>query len=165
MSDKKYILNALISGKKLQRIAYEIAERNADANELILAGIRENGYIIAEKIKALLVKFYPGKVSVLSISLNKKDPGKIEISPDSDINNKVLILVDDVANTGKTLTYVLKPFLEYYPRKIQTLVLVERTHKAFPIIADYVGLSIATTIQEQIIVEVVDGEISGAYLI
>jgi pyrimidine operon attenuation protein/uracil phosphoribosyltransferase len=69
-----------------------------------------------------------------------------------------------VANTGKTLLYSLQPFLSSHPKKIQTLVLVERTHKLFPVKSDYVGLSVATTLQENIIVEVVNGEITGAFL-
>ena len=165
MPEKKYILNNIIAAKKLQRMAYEIAERNTEGTELILAGIKDNGYIIAQKIKLLLESIYIEKVSVIAVTLDKKNPKEIQIDGAYDINNKVLILVDDVANSGKTLTYVLKPFLEFYPEKIQTLVLVERTHKLFPITADYVGLSVATTLQEHIIVEVINGEISGAYLI
>jgi pyrimidine operon attenuation protein/uracil phosphoribosyltransferase len=73
-------------------------------------------------------------------------------------------LIDDVANSGKTLSFALKPFLEYQPKKIQTLVLVERSHKAFPVQPDYVGLSVATTIQEHIYVEVEGETVMGAYL-
>ena len=76
----------------------------------------------------------------------------------------MIIIIDDVTNSGKTLLYALKPFLEYYPRKIQTLVLVERSHKTYPIHPDYVGLSLATTLQDHIYVEVKDNEITGAYL-
>ncbi|GAC1591974.1 MAG: bifunctional pyr operon transcriptional regulator/uracil phosphoribosyltransferase PyrR [Ginsengibacter sp.] len=165
MNQKNYILDKIIAGKKLQRIAYEIAERNVDVKELILAGVKENGFIIAQKIASLLVGIFDGNVKVISITLDKKHPVNIGVEPQTDVNNKVVILVDDVANSGKTLTYVLKPFLEQFPLKIQTLVLVERTHKTFPIIADYVGLSVATTLQEQIIVEVDKNEVTGAYLI
>ena len=77
----------------------------------------------------------------------------------------MVIVADDVVNAGKTLLYALKPILQFSPKKIQTLVLVERTHKAFPVTSDYVGLSIATTLEEHIIVEVEDNEINGAYMI
>ncbi len=80
-------------------------------------------------------------------------------------NNQSVILIDDVANSGKTLLYALKPFLNFQPRKIQTLVLVERTHKTFPVQPDYVGLSVATTLEEHIFVELQDDEITGAYLV
>jgi pyrimidine operon attenuation protein/uracil phosphoribosyltransferase len=76
----------------------------------------------------------------------------------------VIILIDDVASSGKTMLYALKPFLEMQPKKIETLVLVERTHKTFPVKVDYVGLSVATTLQEHIYVEVTEGEITGAYM-
>ena len=165
MNDKKYILNNIVAAKKLQRIAYEIAERNAEAPDLILAGIKENGHTIALKIQKLLEIFYIGKIQVIEVSINKKNPKEVSINPKFSVENKVLIIVDDVANSGRTLTYVLKPFLEQYPLKIQTLILVDRTHKEFPIKADYIGLSVATTLQEQIIVEVANNEISGAYLI
>jgi len=73
-------------------------------------------------------------------------------------------VIDDVAMSGKTLLYAMQPFLAFYPKKIQTLVLVERSHKAFPVKPDYVGLSIATTLQEHIYVETEGEVIKGAYL-
>ena len=76
----------------------------------------------------------------------------------------MIIVIDDVSNSGKTLLYAMKPFIEYNPKKIQILVLVERTHTSFPVRPDYVGLSIATTIQEHIFVEVKGEEVTGAYL-
>ena len=80
------------------------------------------------------------------------------------MNERVVIIVDDVADTGRTMLYALKPFLDTHPRKIQTLVLVERSHKLFPIQNDYVGLSLTTTLQEHIAVETEGGEIRGAWL-
>jgi pyrimidine operon attenuation protein/uracil phosphoribosyltransferase len=74
------------------------------------------------------------------------------------------LLVDDVASSGKTMLYALKPFLQFHPKKIETLVLVERTHKQFPVHVDYVGMPVATTLEEHILVEVVDGVIVGAYM-
>ena len=82
----------------------------------------------------------------------------------SKIYGQVIIVVDDVSNTGKTLLYAFKPFLQYQPKKIQTLVLVERSHKLFAVQPDYVGLSVATTLQEHISVETKDDEITGAWL-
>ncbi|MET0243089.1 MAG: phosphoribosyltransferase family protein [Flavitalea sp.] len=79
-------------------------------------------------------------------------------------DDKVIILVDDVANSGKTLLYALKPFLEFHPKKIQIVVLVGRTHKSFPIQPDYVGLSLSTTFQEHIFVEVNGERVTGAWM-
>jgi pyrimidine operon attenuation protein/uracil phosphoribosyltransferase len=81
-----------------------------------------------------------------------------------DFDGKTIILIDDVTNSGKTLLYALKPFLECYPKKIQTLVLVERSHKAYPIHPDYVGLRLATTLLDHVCVEFDGGEITGAFI-
>jgi pyrimidine operon attenuation protein/uracil phosphoribosyltransferase len=164
MSSGNIILTKDVAEKKLQRMAYEIAERNAGEDGIVLAGVKESGYVIAGKIKTLLSEIFKGTVTIIGIELDKKNPGEIKLSPVTVFDNKVVILIDDVANTGKTLTYSLQPFLTYHPKKIQTLVLVERTHKLFPVKSDYVGLSVATTIQDNIIVEVVNGEVTGAWL-
>ncbi len=88
----------------------------------------------------------------------------VSLSKKMDFDDKVIIVIDDVANSGRTLLYALKPFLEFHPKKIQTLVLVERSHNSFPVRPDYVGLSISTTLQEHIIVEVDKEKVLGAYL-
>jgi pyrimidine operon attenuation protein/uracil phosphoribosyltransferase len=165
MSDKNYILTGEVAEKKLQRMAYEIVERNVGESQLILAGIKESGLIIANKIKDLLQPIYKGESTVIEIGLDKRNPTDIAISPLIDFNDKVIIVTDDVVNGGRTLLYALKPFLSFQVKKIQTLVLVERTHKAFPVTSDYVGLSVATTVQDHIVVETKDGKILGAYLI
>lgn len=165
MSLKNYFLTKEVAQKKLQRMAYEILERNADEDEIILAGIKDNGLIIAKMMQALLKPIFKGKLDLMEIDIDKKDPSEIKFSPQTDLNNKVIVIADDVVNSGKTLLYALKPFIQFYPKKIQTLVLVERTHKAFPVTSDYVGLSVATTFQEHIIVEVSGDEITGAYMI
>jgi pyrimidine operon attenuation protein/uracil phosphoribosyltransferase len=104
------------------------------------------------------------KTELITITLDKKEPTDVSLSRSIDFNGKVIILIDDVSNSGKTLLYALKPFIISHPKKIQTLVLVERTHTSFPVRPDYVGLSIATTLQEHIFVEVKGDKIEGAYL-
>ena len=164
MNTKRTVLTKEIIEKKLVRMAYEILERNSGEQHIILAGIRESGYIIAGRIMGLLKPLFNGTIQLVSIRLDKKKPGEVIVDPEVESNGKVVILTDDVANTGKTILYAMKPFLAHYPKKIQTLVLVERTHKQFPVMSDYVGLSISTTIQEHIIVEVKGNEVEGAYL-
>ena len=137
------ILSKEIAYRKLQRMAYEIMEQNVNEKEIILAGIKENG----------------------SIKLDKKNPKNISLSKEINFDNKIIIVTDDVANSGKTLLYALKPFLEFYPKKIQTLVLVERSYKEFPVAPDYVGLSLSTAFTEKIIVETNNNEVEGASLI
>ena len=161
---KNYILNEAMCEKKLERMAYQIAEQNITEKQLILAGIKENGEVIANLLKGLLKDIFPGRVDVISVSLDKRNPGEITLSTKNDFNDAIIILVDDVANSGKTMLYSLKPFLAFHPRKIQTLALVERTHKAFPVKTDYVGVSLATTLQDHIFVEVKQGKLVGAYL-
>ncbi|MFC0771413.1 phosphoribosyltransferase family protein [Terrimonas alba] len=162
--EKKYILDQKGAEQKMRRMALEIMENNHDEPELILVGIRESGSVVARTIQKMIGEISDVKTKLLTITLDKRMPNEIELSETSDFNNKVIILVDDVANSGKTLLYALKPFLTYHPKKIQALVLVERSHNSFPVHSDYVGLSIATTLQEHIFVEVKDENIVGAYL-
>jgi pyrimidine operon attenuation protein/uracil phosphoribosyltransferase len=165
MADKKkYILSKEVAEKKLRRMAFEVLENNIDENEIILAGIRESGSVVARVIQKMLGEISSIKTELITITLDKKEPMDVSLSKKKDFNNKVIILIDDVSNSGKTLLYALKPFIAFHPRKIQILVLVERTHTSFPVRPDYVGLSIATTIQEHIFVEVKGDEVMGAYL-
>lgn len=163
-TSKNYILTGEVADKKLRRMAYEILEHNADEDVIILAGIREHGSVIAKCIQKILGDISPLKTELISLSLDKKSPKEVKLEPQVDLNGKVVILVDDVSNSGKTLTYALKPFLQSHPKKIQTLVLVERRHTAFPVQPDYVGLSVATTLQEHIYVEVEGDDVVGAWM-
>jgi len=149
---------------KLQRMAFEVIENNLEEKNIILAGIEEHGSIIARNIAQILKEAGQISVQLISISLDKKNPGEITLSRQPDLDGKTVLIVDDVANSGKTMLYSLKPFLAFHPKKIQTLALVERTHKAFPVHLDYVGLSVATTLQEHIFVEVSGEEVTGAYM-
>jgi len=163
-TDKKYILSKEVVGKKLRRMAYEILENNIDEKEIILAGIRESGSVVARVIQKMLAEISSIKTEFITITLDKKEPVDVSLSKSFDFNGKVIIVIDDVSNSGKTLLYALKPFIAFHPKKIQTLVLVERTHTSFPVRPDYVGLSIATTLQEHIFVEVKGEAVTGAYL-
>ena len=164
MPTKKFFLSGDAAGKKMQRMAYEIVERNIDEPQIMVAGIKDSGVIIARKIKAFLQDIFKGEIIVMEINIDKKDPKNISIPGGFNFEDKVIIITDDVANTGKTLLYALNPFLDFYPKKIQTLVLVERSHKQFPVSPDYVGLSVATALDEKIIVETEADEIVGARL-
>jgi pyrimidine operon attenuation protein / uracil phosphoribosyltransferase len=162
--EKNYILSPEVAAKKLKRMAFEILENNFGETSFILAGIRESGTVIAETIQRLLTEIAGLHAELITVSLDKKNPTTVEISRPLDFKNKVVILIDDVSNSGKTLMYAIRPFLDSSPKKIQTLVLVERSHNAFPVKPDYVGLSVATTIQEHIYVEVEKGFVKGAWL-
>ena len=163
---KKYILTQQVAEKKLQRLAYEILENNSGERKLILAGIRDNGSVIAAYIRKLLLDITGNKLDIdlISISLDKRTPREITLSQTLNFDDQAIIVIDDVASSGKTLLYAMKPFLEFHPRKIESLVLVGRTHKAFPVQPDYTGLSLSTTLQEHIYVEVEGDRVKGAYL-
>ena len=163
-TDKKYILSKEVVEKKLRRMAFEILENNIDEKEIILAGIRESGSVVAKVIQKMLGEISAIKTELITITLDKNEPTNVSLNKSFDFNGKVIIVIDDVSNSGKTLLYALKPFIVSHPKKIQTLVLVERTHTSFPVRPDYVGLSIATTLQEHIFVEVKGETVIGAYL-
>jgi pyrimidine operon attenuation protein/uracil phosphoribosyltransferase len=166
MSEKNYILNKEDAEQKLHRMALELAEHLiGDEAQVILIGIRNSGTVIAEKIAALLKNDVPNRIKVISVIMDKTHPVAVELSEKIDLNNLHVVIADDVTNSGKTLLYALKPLLNFHPKSIQTLVLVERMHKLFPVKPDYVGLSVATTLQEHIQVEVESGEIVGAYVV
>ncbi|MET0392833.1 MAG: phosphoribosyltransferase family protein [Chitinophagaceae bacterium] len=162
---KKYILDQQAAEKKLRRMALEIIENNLDEKQLILAGIQESGSVVARNIQRLIAEHSSVGTELISIRLDKRKPLAVELSRAMDFNDKVIIVADDVASSGKTLLYAIKPFLDHHPKKIQTLVLVERSHTSFPVRPDYVGVSLATTLQEHIYVEVEGETVLGAYLV
>ena len=161
---KKQILTEEVALKKLKRIALEVAERNFNEKELLLIGIKENGIVIAQIISKLMKAVFTGSITVVALSMNKKKPTSITIEKDIDVDGKTILLIDDVANSGRTMLYALKPLLEKHPKKIQTLALVERTHKTFPVDVNYVGLSISTTLNEHITIEVGKDKVMGAWM-
>ena len=163
MAEKKYILDKATADQKLQRLALEIAEQLDGQQSLIIIGVKTSGLVIAKKIGEFVKPYLPS-VTIISATLDKRMPAEIQLSEEVDLNDKNVLITDDVSNSGKTLLYVLKPLLSYHPRRIQTLVLVERMHKLFPIKPDYVGLSVATTLQDHIYVEVNNNEVTGAYV-
>jgi pyrimidine operon attenuation protein/uracil phosphoribosyltransferase len=164
VQNRNCVLDKEAIGRKLKRMALQVAEQNSNEKELIIAGINGNGEVVAKRLIGELQKIGSFTISFTHIQLNKKEPLEVSINSSTDINNKVVVIVDDVANTGKTMLYALKPFLSLNPKRIQTLVLVERSHKLFPVQTDYAGLSIATTLQEHIAVETEGEMITGAWL-
>lgn len=164
MINKRYILEAAVADKKLRRMALEIAENNYNETQLILIGIKDQGLVIAHRISEYLRAHFSGDVIVLEMTIDKKYPASVTIHNAVDFTGKTIILMDDVANSGRVLLYALKPLLEQYPKKIQTLALVERTHKNFPVDVDYVGISVSTTLDEHIYVEVQNNTVSGAWI-
>jgi len=165
MAEKNYILTAEAAAQKIQRLSLEVAEQlQSDNEELIIIGVKNSGLVIAHKIGELVKQYISSPIKIIDASLDKTNPVDIVLSETIDFNNKNILICDDVANSGRTLLYILKPLLNYHPKRIQTLVLVERMHKLFPVKPDYVGLSIATTLQENIVVEIENDEVTGAFI-
>ncbi|WP_316823195.1 phosphoribosyltransferase family protein [Pedobacter gandavensis] len=153
--------------QKINRIAYQILEDNLNEKEIVLAGIWDRGYKVALRLKKVLAKISDLKITMLKIELDRLN-SKLVANTDLDEShwkNKVIILVDDVLNSGKTLAYGLGVFLNTPHKKIRTVVLVDRSHKIFPIATDFVGLQMATVLKEHVDVVIdVDGEEDRVYL-
>lgn len=151
------ILDEQAIKQKTVRLAFQIAENNFQYDEIILAGINNNGYGFAKLLEKQIKKIIETKVTTRRLTLNPANPLafpiEFDVKPD-DIRSKVVIIVDDVANTGRTIFYAFKPLMEDLPHKIEVAVLVDRKHKLFPIHVDYVGLSLATTLKENITVKI-----------
>lgn len=167
-SKKVLILNHIQIQQKINRIAHQILEDNFDEKELIIAGVVERGYRFAQRIEKVLSSIGNIKITMAKIQLNKES-SKLESSIDiplADCENKVIILVDDVLNSGRTLAYGLGVFLNIPLKKFRSVVLIDRSHKNFPVASDFVGLELSTVLKEH--VEVVldeNNEEDAVYLI
>jgi pyrimidine operon attenuation protein / uracil phosphoribosyltransferase len=153
MSEKVKILNTNQIKQKLNRLAYQVYENNFNEKNLIIIGIDGNGYKVAAKLAEKLKEISKMQIQLGKIKINKEKPWEGEPQIDfseKDIVNKTAILVDDVLNSGKTLIYAVKLFLDKPVKKISTVVLVDRSHTRFPVKADFVGLTLSTTLQEHI---------------
>ncbi len=162
---KNIILNHQEIQHKIRRIAYQIYESNVDEDVIILAGIEANGYILAKKLKNNLEKISQIKPILCKVNIDKKHPlSTIETSlKKEEYTNKSIVLVDDVLNSGSTLIYGVKHFLDVPLKQFKTAVLVNRNHKKFPVKADFKGLSLSTSLHEHIEI-VLTGSTYKAYL-
>ncbi|WP_271405435.1 phosphoribosyltransferase domain-containing protein [Tenacibaculum soleae] len=154
------ILNNLQVEQKIRRIAFQIYESNSDEKEIIIAGIADNGYIFAEKIIEILSEISSLKIKICKVIIDKKNPiNSITTSLNvNDYENKSLVLVDDVLNSGTTLIYAIKHFLNVPLKRFKTAVLVNRNHKKYPVKADFKGISLSTSIKEHVTVEFKNNE-------
>lgn len=158
--EKTIILDDKQIAQRIRRIAYEIYESNVNEEQVILAGIIGNGYKLAQMIDVQLKNISPLKVVLCEVQIDKKQPREqITTSiPVSEYQNKSLVLIDDVLHTGTTLIYGVKHFLDVPLTQFKTVVLVDRNHKRYPIKADYKGISLSTSLNENIAVEFTNGK-------
>jgi len=137
---------------KTRRIAYQIYETNSNEKEIIIAGIKGNGYVFAQNIAQILSSISDIKVVLCEVKIDKKNPIK-EITTSitsNDYKNKSLVLVDDVLSSGTTLIYGIKHFLEVPLKRFKTAVLINRNHKKYPVKADFKGISLSTSMREHV---------------
>ena len=149
---KNKILNTDQIKKIVKRIAYQIQENNLEYSEIILIGVYNNGYTLAKIIEKELKQISKSSIELISIKINKENPlDKIDLDCKKEyLKNKSIVLIDDVLHTGKTLIYCVKHLLDMSPRNFNTVVLVDRNHKKFPIKVDFKGISLSTSMSEHV---------------
>ena len=154
--------------QKVARLAIQILEHNYQEKELVFVGINDNGSFFAKMLQKELQTISKINIHLTKININPAQPLEEAVSIDmslKDLMDKVLIVIDDVSNTGRTIFYAFKPLLEVLPKKVEVAVLVDRTHKSFPVEVNYFGLSLATTLLENIDVRIQEeAEEFGVYL-
>lgn len=161
---KTIILNKTEISHKIKRMAYQIYETNSNESTVVIAGIMDNGYVLAQKLKKEVALISPLKVTLCKVFIDKTTPTNTVTTslPLSQINGLSLVLVDDVLNSGTTLIYGVKHFLEVPLKQFKTAVLVDRNHKKYPVKADFKGISLSTSLNENVKVDL--GADPKAYL-
>jgi len=165
---KSQILSAYDIKIKVRRMAFEILERNYHAKEIVLAGIVREGLLLAQMIHAELSQIAQMPISVLEIKLVKTSTSQPEIHLNiepSTLEDKCVIFVDEVLNTGRTIAFALNPFLSVSIQKLQIAVLVDRNHRTYPVSADYVGYALSTTLSDHVEAILDSGDKFGVYLL
>ena len=164
--DKKKILDYESITKKIRRISLQIIESYIDQDEIIIAGIDLNGFIIAKEISKEISKISDVHIKLCKVKIDKKNPlNDVSISLNSqDYHNKSVVVIDDVLNSGATLMYTVKNFLNTKIKILKTAVLVDRNHKKYPIKVDFKGLSLSTSIQSKVEV-IIDEKKIEAFLV
>ncbi len=154
IADSIILTNTQVA-QKIRRIAFQIYENNSDETEIIIAGIANNGYLFAKNIQEVLSEISSLNIQLCKVLIDKKKPiNSVTTSLAVDqYENKSLVLVDDVLNSGTTLIYAVKHFLDVPLKRFKTAVLVNRNHKKYPVKADFKGISLSTSIKEHVVVE------------
>lgn len=164
-TQRSLVLDATNVNQKIKRIAYQIFENNFKEKVLVLAGIDGQGYSFAKLLARELESIAPVETKVVKVTLDKFAPlqGEVELDCEAkDLKKKCIVLIDDVLNTGRTLAFGMKPFLEIEVKKLEVAVLVNRSHTQFPVTPTYTGYALSTTLTDH--VEVVLGKQAAVYL-
>ena len=153
------ILDHVQIAHKIKRISYQIYENNVDEKKIVLAGIARSGFELAKRLKEELEQISDLEVDLCEVRVNKKNPlDEIKTSLSSkDYENQSIVLVDDVLNSGTTLIYAVRHFLQVPLKQFKTAVLVDRSHKKYPVKADFKGISLSTSLNETVKVHFEEG--------
>jgi len=166
MTIRSKILDAQGIDQKIKRLAWQVYEKNLDEKEIIIVGITERGLMLAKHLSNYIQEISKINTKLAHLDLDKDNPYNKEVvlnMEEKEYANKVVVLVDDVLNSGKTLMYAAKHFLTTPLKRLAVMTLVDRNHNSYPVKADYVGISLSTTLQEYISV-VLEGNGQGIYL-
>ena len=147
------ILNENEIEQKINRLAHQIIENSFEEKDLFIGGISGNGFKIAQKLRSIIAENTYQNTHLFEINLNKEEPwaSPIQLSATKEsLKHGYILLVDDVINSGKTMQYALIKLLEQATKAIKTVALVDRMHRRYPIKADFVGLSLSTTLKERV---------------
>lgn len=142
--------------QKIVRMAYEIIEHFFEAKSIHIVGIEGNGNTLATLLVEELRNISTQEISLGSIAVDKNNPlGKeiVHTPTEIDLDNKHIVLIDDVVNSGSTMQYALNHLLQNRIKSIKTATLVDRKHRLFPIHSDFVGIQLSTTMQERVEVD------------
>ncbi len=131
-----------------------------------MVGVKDEGYVFAGLLARHLQQISPIHIEIVALSLNKtaKTQPPIFIEPNIEVDGKVVVVADDVLNTGRTLMFAVAHFLQFPVKKVQTAVIINRTHRHFPVSADYLGYELGTTFKDHVVVKLSDQQEFGAYL-
>lgn len=165
-TNRRQILTSHQTAQKIRRIAFEIYEQNFEEKSIIIAGIAGEGYEFAKRLVKELQEVSPLDVQLIELRFDKSIhyQSPILFDQETNVEGKVVVITDDVLNTGRTLAFSLEPFLKVRMKKVQVAVVVDRSHHLFPVHADYVGYSLSTTISEHVQVILSNEEEAGVYL-
>lgn len=155
-SNTPEILGAEAIAHKVQRLAWELYDRHSKAEQLYVVGIQGNGYWLAQQLVGKLNAISDIKIELMELALDKSDPKPADMQIELPSGAHVA-LVDDVLNSGRTLLWAVIKLMEFHPQQLSTTVLVDRSHKRYPVKADIKGLSLSTTLQETVKLNVENG--------